>query len=67
MVKLQKQISRKKGNKEYYKYVITIPPEVIKEKGLKAGDEIQVTFGKPVKGVKEESRNLRKLKLVKKK
>ena len=30
MVKLQKQLSRKVGNTEYAKYVVVIPPKLIK-------------------------------------
>ena len=39
-MKLQKQLSRKVGEKEYPKYVITIPPSRIKELGWKEGGEL---------------------------
>lgn len=39
-MKLQKQLSRKVGEKEYPKYVVTIPPEKVKEVGWKEGEEL---------------------------
>lgn len=38
--KLQKQLSRKVGDKEYPKYVITVPAKQIKELGWKEGEEL---------------------------
>jgi len=46
MAKLQKQVSRKVGDKEYSKYVIVIPEENIKESGLKVGEEIKIESSK---------------------
>jgi len=40
-MKLQKQLSRKVGDKEYAKYVAVIPPEKIKELGWKDGEELE--------------------------
>ncbi len=42
-MKLQKQLSRKVGNKEYPKYVAVIPPKIIEEAGLKEGQELDVS------------------------
>ena len=42
MAKLQKQLSRKVGDKEYAKYVIVIPPEEIKQSGFKEGQELKI-------------------------
>lgn len=42
MTKLQKQLSRKIGDKEYAKYVIVIPPEKIKKAGFKEGQELKI-------------------------
>jgi len=39
-VKLQKQLSRKVGNRKYPKYVVTIPPKHIKELGWQEGEEL---------------------------
>jgi len=40
-VKLQKQLSRKVGNKEYPKWVITIPPKQIETLGWKEGEYLE--------------------------
>ncbi len=40
MTTIQKQLSRKIGNKEYAKYVLVIPPKIIKEAGLKEGTDV---------------------------
>ncbi|MFH1787393.1 MAG: hypothetical protein ABH811_01230 [archaeon] len=42
MVRLQKQLSRKVGDKEYAKWVLVIPPIAIKESGFKEGQELKV-------------------------
>ena len=39
-MKLQKQLSRKVDDKEYPKYVVTIPPKQIDELGWKKGTEL---------------------------
>ncbi|MCV0372986.1 MAG: hypothetical protein K5793_05470 [Nitrosarchaeum sp.] len=39
-MKLQKQVNRIVGDKEYSKWVVAIPPEKIDEAGWKVGDEI---------------------------
>jgi len=40
-VKLQKQLSRKVKNKEYDKWVLVIPPNIINELRWKEGQELQ--------------------------
>lgn len=40
-MKLQKQLSRKVGKKEYPKYVAVIPPEKIKELNWKGGEDLE--------------------------
>ncbi|HJX50307.1 MAG TPA: AbrB/MazE/SpoVT family DNA-binding domain-containing protein [Candidatus Nanoarchaeia archaeon] len=40
-MKIQKQLSKKRGDKTYYKYVIVIPEEKIKEAGFKEGDKLE--------------------------
>jgi len=42
-MKLQKQLSRKVGNKEYPKYVAVIPPKIVEEAKLKEGQELEVS------------------------
>ena len=39
-MKLQKQLSRKVEDKEYPKYVVTIPPKHIEKVGWKKGTEL---------------------------
>lgn len=46
MAKLQKQLSRKVGDKEYAKYVIIIPPEKVREAGFKEGQDIKIESSK---------------------
>ena len=40
MLKLQDQLSKKRGDKEYRKYILNIPSELIEELGWKGGIEI---------------------------
>ncbi|MFA5855775.1 MAG: AbrB/MazE/SpoVT family DNA-binding domain-containing protein [Candidatus Pacearchaeota archaeon] len=40
-MKLQKQLSRKVGNKEYAKYVAVIPPEAIDKLKWKSGEDLE--------------------------
>jgi bifunctional DNA-binding transcriptional regulator/antitoxin component of YhaV-PrlF toxin-antitoxin module len=42
-MKLQKQLSRKVNDKEYPKYVVTIPPKEIEKAGWKEGIELEIT------------------------
>mgnify|MGYP001567783141 CR=1 FL=1 len=37
-MKIQKQLSKKRGKKVYYKYVIVIPPNYVKESDLEGYD-----------------------------
>jgi len=46
MTKLQKQLSRKVGDKKYPKYIVVIPPEKIKEVGFKEGQELDIKVEK---------------------
>jgi len=45
-MKLQKQLSKKRKNKTYYKYVINIPPMIIKEAHLNYGQELEIAVEK---------------------
>ena len=40
-MKIQRQLSKKRDKKEYYKYVIVLPEEKIKEASFKEGDELE--------------------------
>ena len=46
MAKLQKQLSRKVGDKEYDKWVLIIPPKTIKEVGFKEGQDLKIIIKK---------------------
>jgi len=41
-MKLQKQLSRKVGDKKYTKYVAVIPPKIVEELGIKEGEELSI-------------------------
>jgi len=47
-MKLQKQLSKKYGDKEYSKYVIVVPQDIIAKLEWKGGEEIKAS----VKGFK---------------
>jgi len=40
-MKIQRQLSKKRGDKEYYRYVIVLPDDILKKAGLKKGDELE--------------------------
>ncbi len=40
-MKVQKQLSKKRGDKVYHKYVLNIPFGLLKKAGFKAGDELE--------------------------
>jgi len=39
-MKIQKQLSDKRGDKIYYKYVVVLPEELVKKSELKESDEL---------------------------
>ena len=41
-MKLQKRFLRKYNNKNYYKFMINLPPEEVEKAELKEGDELEV-------------------------
>jgi len=41
-MKLQKRFLREHNGKKYYKFIVNIPPKLIKKLGFKAGDELKV-------------------------
>ncbi len=41
-MKIQKRFLRKHKNKDYYKYIVNLPPMAVKEAGIKYGDEVEV-------------------------
>jgi len=40
-MKLQKQLSRKVGDKVYPKWVLVLPPDIVEKAGLKEGVDIE--------------------------
>ena len=44
-MKLQKRFLREVNGKKYYKYVVQLPPEIIKKAKLKEGDELEAEAG----------------------
>lgn len=45
-MRLQKRLSRKYKNKDYYKYIMVIPSEEIEKSGFKEGDELKLNSKK---------------------
>jgi bifunctional DNA-binding transcriptional regulator/antitoxin component of YhaV-PrlF toxin-antitoxin module len=45
-MKIQKQLSKKIGEKSYHKYVIVLPEEIIEKSGFKEGDELKADVKK---------------------
>ncbi len=45
-MKLQRQLSKKRGNKIYHKYVIVLKDELIEGAGFKEGDELEADVKK---------------------
>jgi len=45
-MKLQRQLSKKRGDKIYHKYVLVVPEDKVKEAGLSEGDELEVNAKK---------------------
>lgn len=45
-MKLQKRLSRKYKNKEYYKYIITLPGNDVTKSGFREGDELIINTKK---------------------
>ena len=41
-MKVQKRFLRKYKDKDYYKYMINIPPLVLKEAGLDYGEDLEI-------------------------
>ena len=41
-MKIQKRFLRKYNNKDYYKYIVNLPPLVLKEAGIKYGEEVEI-------------------------
>jgi bifunctional DNA-binding transcriptional regulator/antitoxin component of YhaV-PrlF toxin-antitoxin module len=40
-MKLQKQLSKKRGDKKYYRYAVNFPEELLQKAELKEGDSLE--------------------------
>lgn len=56
-MKLQRRFLRKYKEKDYYKYMVNIPPLVIKEAGLNYGEELEVNVEKGKIILKKKAKN----------
>ena len=45
-MKIQKRFLRKYKDKNYYKYMVNLPPMIIKEAGLEYGQELEIAVEK---------------------
>ena len=41
-MKLQKRFLRKHKNKDYYKYMVNLPPMMVKEAGFQEGEDLSI-------------------------
>lgn len=41
-MKLQKQLSKRTKEKDYYRYVLNVPPMIIREAGFGEGEELDI-------------------------
>ncbi len=41
-MKIQKRFLRKHNNKDYYKYMVNIPPLILKESGIEYGEDVEI-------------------------
>jgi len=58
-MKIQKRFLRKYKDKDYYKYMVNIPPLVVKEAGLEYGEDIEVKVEKGKIILKKKDKNKR--------
>ncbi|MCK5149698.1 hypothetical protein KAJ87_02125 [Candidatus Pacearchaeota archaeon] len=61
-MKIQKRFLRKYKDKDYYKYIVNIPPMVLKETGLKYGEELEIKTEKGKIILKKKLKKLKKIK-----
>ena len=59
-MKLQKRFLRKHKNNNYYKYIVNIPPMMIKEAGLKEGDDLEISIKKDKMTFKKKDNSKKK-------
>lgn len=66
-MKVQKRFLRKYKNKDYYKYVVNIPPMILKEAGIKYGEEVEIKAEKGKIVIKKRALDRKKYKKIKRK
>lgn len=45
-MKLQKRFLRRYNNKDYFKFMVNLPPEIVEQAKLKEGDELETEVEK---------------------
>ncbi len=45
-MKIQKQLSKKRGDKVYHKYVVVLPEQALKDANFKPGDNLKAVVKK---------------------
>ncbi len=56
-MKLQKRFLRKHRDKDYFKFMVNIPPKIIKQAGFKEGEDLDIKVeGKTIK-IKKKTEN----------
>ncbi len=60
-MKLQKQLSRRLGAREYAKWVVVLPPRIIRELGWKEGQELKFQIDGRTLRMRPFVRNVRRL------
>ena len=56
-MKIQKQLSKKRGDKVYHKYVVVLPGGVVKEAEFRGGQELEVKVKKGEIRLKRKVKN----------
>ncbi len=54
-MKLQKRFLRKHNKKDYYKYMVNIPPMMVKEAGFEEGEELKIEVKNGKMTIKKQS------------
>lgn len=56
-MKMQKRFIRKVKDKNYYKYVVNVPPMMVREAGIEEGDELEIKAEKNKLVLKKKKNN----------
>jgi bifunctional DNA-binding transcriptional regulator/antitoxin component of YhaV-PrlF toxin-antitoxin module len=55
-MKLQKRFLRKYHNKDYFKFIINLPPKIIEKAQLKEGDNLEIFVEEEIIKIKKISK-----------